>query len=161
MGRAWKYGDDINTDVLYPGRYLDSYEPSYLAAHALEDLDPEFAKNVKEGDVIVGGKYFGCGSSREQAASALKYCGVRAVIAKSFARIYYRNAINMGIPPIETPDVDKIGDGDEIELDMENGIIHNRTTGEDITFNPLPPFIMEIINDGGLVPHLKKKLGTE
>jgi len=161
MGRAWKYGDDINTDVLYPGRYLDSYESSYLAAHALEDLDPDFAKNVKEGDVIVGGKYFGCGSSREQAASALKYCGVKAVIAKSFARIYYRNAINMGIPPIETPDVDKINDGDEIELDMENGIIHNRTTGEDIPFNPLPPFIMEIINDGGLVPHLKKKLGTD
>lgn len=161
MGRAWKYGDDINTDVLYPGRYLDSYEPAYLASHALEDLDPEFAKNVKEGDVIVGGKYFGCGSSREQAASALKYCGVKAVIAKSFARIYYRNAINMGIPPIETPDVDKINSGDEIELDMENGIIHNRSTGEDIRFNPLPPFIMEIINDGGLVPHLKKKLGTE
>jgi len=161
MGRAWKYGDDINTDVLYPGRYLDSYEPSYLASHALEDLDPEFAKNVKEGDVIAGGKYFGCGSSREQAASALKYCGVKAVIAKSFARIYYRNAINMGIPPIETPDVDKINHGDEIELDMENGIIHNRTTGEDIRFNPLPSFIMEIINDGGLVPHLKKKLGTE
>lgn len=161
MGRAWKYGDDINTDVLYPGRYLDSYEPAYLASHALEDLDPEFAKNVKEGDVIVGGKYFGCGSSREQAASALKYCGVKAVIAKSFARIYYRNAINMGIPPIETPDVDKINSGDEIELDMENGIIHNRSTGEDIRFNSLPPFIMEIINDGGLVPHLKKKLGTE
>ncbi len=161
MGRAWKYGDDINTDVLYPGRYLDSYEPAYLASHALEDLDPEFAKNVKEGDVIVGGKYFGCGSSREQAASALKYCGVKAVIAKSFARIYYRNAINMGIPPIETPEVDRINDGDEIELDMEKGIIHNRTTGEDIRFSPLPPFIMEIINDGGLVPHLKKKLGTE
>ena len=161
MARAWKYGDDINTDVLYPGRYLDSYEPAYLASHALEDLDPEFAKNVKEGDVIVGGKYFGCGSSREQAASALKYCGVKAVIAKSFARIYYRNAINMGIPPIETPDVDKINDGDDIELDMDNGIIHNRTTGEDIRFNPLPPFIMEIINDGGLIAHLKKKLGTE
>ena len=161
MARAWKYGDDINTDVLYPGRYLDSYEPAYLASHALEDLDPEFAKNVKEGDVIVGGKYVGCGSSREQAASALKYCGVKAVIAKSFARIYYRNAINMGIPPIETPDVDKINDGDDIELDMDNGIIHNRTTGEDIRFNPLPPFIMEIINDGGLIAHLKKKLGTE
>ena len=158
-GKVWKYGKDVNTDVILPGRYLDSYEPDYLASHAMEDLDKTFSKEVKPGDIVVAETNFGCGSSREQAASCLRYCGVQAVVAKSFARIFYRNAINQGIAVIECPEcVDAMEKGHEIELDISAGTIKNITTGQEMTFKPLPPFIMEIINSGGLVEHLKKKL---
>ncbi len=158
-GKVWKYGKDVNTDVILPGRYLDSYEPEYLASHAMEDLDKTFSKEVQPGDIVVAETNFGCGSSREQAASCLRYCGVQAVIAKSFARIFYRNAINQGIAVIECPEcVDALSKGDEIDLDISAGAIRNITTGQTIGFKPLPPLVMEIINSGGLVAHLKKKL---
>jgi 3-isopropylmalate/(R)-2-methylmalate dehydratase small subunit len=161
-GRVWKYGRDVNTDVILPGRYLDSYEPDYLASHAMEDLDKDFSKGVKPGDIVVAETNFGCGSSREQAASCLRYCGVQAVIAKSFARLFYRNAINQGIAVIECPEcVDALNSGDEIDLDIPGGRMTNLTTGREIGFRPLPPFVMGIIASGGLVEHLKKKLKTE
>lgn len=158
-GKVWKYGKDVNTDVILPGRYLDSYEPDYLASHAMADLDPSFAGEVKPGDIVVAETNFGCGSSREQAASCLRYCGVQAVVAKSFARLFYRNAINQGIAVIECPEcVDALNKGDEIELDIPSGTINNLTTNQTIEFKALPPFVMEIINSGGLVEHLKRKL---
>jgi 3-isopropylmalate/(R)-2-methylmalate dehydratase small subunit len=159
-GRVWKYGKDVNTDVILPGRYLDSYEPDYLASHAMEDLDPTFSREIQEGDIVVAETNFGCGSSREQAASCLRYCGVQAVVAKSFARIFYRNAINQGIAVIECPEcVDSMSKGDEIDIDIAAGTIQNITTGQSIQFKALPPFVMEIINTGGLVEYLKRKLG--
>jgi 3-isopropylmalate/(R)-2-methylmalate dehydratase small subunit len=159
-GKVWKYGKDVNTDVILPGRYLDSYEPDYLASHAMEDLDPTFSKEVKPGDIVVAETNFGCGSSREQAASCLRYCGIQAVVAKSFARLFYRNAINQGIAVIECPEcVDALNKGDEVEVDIPSGTIINLTTGQTIRFKALPPFVMDIINSGGLVEHLKKKLG--
>ncbi len=158
-GKVWKYGRDVNTDVILPGRYLDSYEPDYLASHAMEDLDPNFSKEVQQGDIVVAETNFGCGSSREQAASCLRYCGVQAVVAKSFARLFYRNAINQGIAVIECLEcVDAMNKGDEIEFDISAGTIQNLTTGQTIQFKALPPFVMEIINSGGLVEHLKRKL---
>ncbi len=158
-GKVWKYGDDVNTDVILPGRHLANYDPKFLASVAMEDLDKEFAPNVKPGDVVVGGRNFGCGSSREQAATCLSAAGVQAVIAKSFARIFYRNAINLGVPVIQAPElVDKLQKDDEIELDMAAGTVKILRTGEVVTFRPLPPFIMEILTDGGLIPHLKKKM---
>lgn len=161
-GKVWKYGKDVNTDVILPGRYLDSYEPDYLASHAMEDLDKEFSKGVKPGDIVVSDTNFGCGSSREQAASCLRYCGVQAVVAKSFARLFYRNAINQGIAVIESPEcVDALNHGDEVDFDLLGGTIKNITTGQEITFRPLPEFVMEIINSGGLVNHLKKKLHND
>ncbi len=160
MGKVWKYGKDVNTDVILPGRYLDSYEPDYLASHAMEDLDATFSKEVKPGDIVVADTNFGCGSSREQAASCLRYCGVQAVVAKSFARLFYRNAINQGIAVIESPEcVDALNHGDVIDFNLLGGTIKNITTGEEMTFRPLPEFVMEIINAGGLVERLKKKLG--
>ena len=159
-GKVWKYGKDVKTDVILPGRYLDSYEPDYLASHAMADLDKDFAGGVKPGDIVVADSNFGCGSSREQAASCLRYCGVQAVVAKSFARLFYRNAINQGIAVIESPEcVDALNHGDEIDFDLLGGTIKNVTTGKEMTFRPLPEFVMEIINSGGLVEHLKKKLG--
>jgi 3-isopropylmalate dehydratase small subunit len=158
-GKVWKYGDDVNTDVILPGRHLANYDTKFLASVALEDLDKEFAKGVQPGDVVVGGRNFGCGSSREQAATCLTAAGTQAVIAKSFARIFYRNAINLGLPVIQAPElVEKLQKGDEIELDMAAGTVKILRTGETVTFRPLPPFIMEILTDGGLIPHLKKKM---
>jgi 3-isopropylmalate/(R)-2-methylmalate dehydratase small subunit len=158
-GRAWKYGDDINTDVIYPGRYLDIYEPKEMAKHAMEGLDQEFVERVQKGDVIVAGKNFGSGSSREQAATSLKFSGIGAIVAKSFARIFYRNAINQGIAAIESEDAHEIiGDGDEIEIDLEKGIIKNITRDQSIKIKTLPPFIMDIIRDGGFIENLRKRL---
>ncbi len=160
-GRAWKYGDDVNTDVIFPGRYTYArMEPEEMAKHALEDLDPNFAKEVKPGDVIVAGKNFGCGSSREQAATCLVAAGVGAVIAKSFARIFFRNAINNGLLALEIPEaVDAIQPGDEVEIDPEAGILRHK--GKEYRFPPLPEAVLEILRDGGLIPHLKKKLAKE
>ena len=157
-GRAWKYGDDVNTDVIFPGKYTYTVmEPEEMAGHALEDLDPNFAKNVQPGDVIVAGEDFGCGSSREHAVWAIRGAKVQTVIAKSFARIFYRNAIDCGFYLIESAEaVDKIGDGDEVQIDYDAGTIKDKTNGAEIHFQPLPDFALEIIKDGGLLEHIKK-----
>jgi 3-isopropylmalate/(R)-2-methylmalate dehydratase small subunit len=149
--------DHINTDEIIPARYLNTDDEMELAQHCMEDLDGDFVDKVKDGDVIVAGEDFGCGSSREHAVWALRGVGVKTVIAKSFARIFYRNAINNGFYLIESKDApDKINDADELQIDFETGLIKNRTTGIDIKFNPLPDFALEIINDGGLLEHIKK-----
>ena len=157
-GKVWKYGDDVNTDVIFPGKYTYTImEPQEIAKHALEDLDPEFAQKVKPGDVIVAGKNFGCGSSREQAAACLKYAGVQAVIAKSFARIYFRNAINLGLPVIQSEEAsDNLKTGDEVEVDFSGGKI---MAGEKAyNFPPLPESVIGILEAGGLIEYTKKKL---
>jgi len=159
-GRVWKYGDNINTDLIFAGKYTYTItDRNEMAQHAFEDLDPNFAKNVKPGDVIVAGKNFGCGSSREQAVIALKMAGIAAIIAPSFARIYYRNAINEGLPLLENKEAPAyINNGDEITIDLAGGKIIT-PTGRTLTFPPMPEGIMAIMNDGGLIPYLKKKLG--
>ena len=160
MSKAFVYKrDHINTDEIIPARYLNTDNERELAKHCLEDLDKDFVKKVKPGDVIVAGDDFGCGSSREHAVWAIRGAGVKSVIAKSFARIFYRNAINCGFYIIESADaVDKINDGDQIEINYKNGLIENKTAGIDIEFNPLPDFALEIINNGGLLEHIKKTL---
>jgi 3-isopropylmalate/(R)-2-methylmalate dehydratase small subunit len=157
-GRVWKYGDDINTDVIYAGKYTYSeLSPEEMASHALEDLDPRFAKNVQPGDVIVAGSNFGCGSSREQAVTCLKHAGVAAIIAKSFARIYFRNAINQGLPIVQCAAVEGVEAGEEVTVDFAAGKVI--TSRGDYSFPPLPPFVMGILEDGGLIPHVRSKLG--
>ena len=160
MSKAHAYRrDHINTDGIIPARYLNTDDESELAKHCLEDLDTDFVNKVKRGDVIVAGEDFGCGSSREHAVWAIRGAGIQTVIAKSFARIFYRNAINCGFYIIESADaVDKINDGDQIEINYKNGLIKNKTAGIDIEFNPLPDFALEIINNGGLLEHIKKTL---
>jgi 3-isopropylmalate/(R)-2-methylmalate dehydratase small subunit len=149
--------DHINTDEIIPARYLNTDDRAELARHCLEDLDKDFINKVKEGDVIVAGEDFGCGSSREHAVWAIRGAGVQTVIAKSFARIFYRNAINNGFYLIELPDaLDKINDGDELEIDFKAGVIKNKTAGTEMSFNPLPDFALEIISDGGLLEHITK-----
>jgi 3-isopropylmalate/(R)-2-methylmalate dehydratase small subunit len=157
-GKAWKYGDDINTDVIFPGRYLALTEPTEMAKHACEDLDSDFVDKVKEGDIVVAGKYFGCGSSREQAVTCLKYAGVSAVVAKSFARIFFRNAVNLGMPVVQCSDVDRIQKGNELEIDLKGGELKIVDSNEVLNFKPLPEFVLRIIEDGGLIPNLKKRL---
>ena len=158
MSKAHVYErDHINTDEIIPARYLNTDDEMELASHCLEDLDGDFVGKVEEGDVIVAGEDFGCGSSREHAVWAIRGAGVQTVIAKTFARIFYRNAINNGFYLIESPDApEKINDGDEIEIDYENGVIKNKTAGVDMSFNPLPDFALEIINNGGLLNHITK-----
>ena len=149
--------DHINTDEIIPARYLNTDDRAELASHCLEDLDGDFVNKVKEGDVIVAGEDFGCGSSREHAIWAICGVGVQTVIAKSFARIFYRNAINNSFYLIESADApDKINDGDELQIDFKAGVIKIKTAGIDISFNPLPDFALEIINDGGLLEHITK-----
>ena len=157
-GKIWKYGDDINTDVIFPGKYTYTVTDfNEMAKHALEDLDPNFSKEVKRGDVIVAGYNFGCGSSREQAASCLVSAGVGAVIAKSFSRIFFRNAINWGLPVITNSEIqDLVKKGDEIEIDLEDGKIYVK--GKELTFPPLRDEVKEILDAGGLINYLKKKL---
>lgn len=157
-GKAIKYGNDINTDVIIPGRYLNFVKPEELAPHAMENLDPDFFKKFTKGDVIVAGQNFGCGSSREQAAMCLKYAGVGAIVAKSFARIFYRNAINQGLPVIESSEaVDAIENKDELSIDFDKGLIKNVTKNLRFTMQPVPEFLQEIITAGGLVPWLHEK----
>lgn len=158
-GKVWKYGDDINTDIIFPGKYTYTISaPEEMAEHALEDLDPDFVKNVSVGDYIVAGKNFGCGSSREQAAVCLKYAGIRAVIGESFARIFFRNAINLGLPVIQCKEaVEKLEKDDLIEIDFENGII-NSDKGN-FMFPPLPDAVIGIVNSGGLIEYTQKRLG--
>ena len=156
IGKTWKFGDDISTDLIAPGRYyhLRSNLPE-LAKHVLEDADPEFAGKMNSGDFVVGGRNFGLGSSREHAPLIIKLAGASAVMAKTFARIFYRNAINIGLPAIEC-DTDKIEQGDELEVDLHSGKIINKTQGTEIPFSPLPPVMTTILQDGGLAAHIAK-----
>jgi len=156
-GRVWKYGDDVNTDVIFPGKYTYSItDRQEMAQHALEDLDPEFVKNVRPGDIVVAGKNWGCGSSREQAVIALKEVGVGAIVARSFARIYFRNCINEGLPIVTCDAVDGVETGEELTIDFETGKVG--TPRGEYAFPPLPASVLEILNAGGLVPHVKQKL---
>ncbi len=159
MGRAHVYKrDHINTDEIIPARYLNTDDQTELAKHCLEDLDTDFVNKVKEGDIIVAGEDFGCGSSREHAVWAIRAAGVQTVIAKSFARIFFRNAINNGFYLIESPDaIEKINDGDKLHIDFKTGLIKNETAGIDIKFATLPDFALEIINAGGLLNKLAQK----
>lgn len=159
-GKAWKFGDDIDTDVIIPARYLVTTAPKELASHCMEPLDPEFPRKVKPGDVIVGGKNFGCGSSREHAPIAIKGLGISCVIAKTFARIFFRNSINIGLPILECPEAsEKIEQEDELEVDLESGKIVNLTKGETYSATPFPAFMQEIIHAGGLMAYVARQLG--
>lgn len=153
--RAWKFDDDINTDAITPGRYTVTLDKSRLGEIAFIEYRPEFAKEVKQGDIVVAGRNFGCGSSREHSPVALKAAGVGAVVAKSFARIFFRNSINIGLPILICADTDMIDDGDELELDVRTGLIRDVTKGKEIQAEPLPDFVMKIVLQGGLVPFLR------
>lgn len=158
-GNAHKYGRDIDTDVIIPARYLNTSVPEELAKHCMEDLDAGFVGKLQFGDILVAEENFGCGSSREHAPISIKAAGVSVVIAKSFARIFYRNAINTGLPIMEAPDaVDGISDGDEVTVDADNGVIVNETTGVTYHAQPFPPFIKDIIEKGGLIESVKEKV---
>jgi len=158
-GRVWKFGDNIDTDIIIAGPYLTIRDEDKMASHAMEMVNPDFAKKVKPGDVIVAGKNFGCGSSREEAPYVLKKLGVAAIVADFFARIFYRNAINLGLPLVEVKDAHKIfQEGDIIEIELEKGIIRNTRTNQELRGTKLPDFLMEIIKSGGAIEALKKKL---
>ena len=155
-GKSICYGDNVDTDVIIPARYLNTSDKAELASHCMEDIDKNFKNKVEKGDIMVAGYNFGCGSSREHAPIAIKESGISLVIAKSFARIFYRNSINIGLAIIECPEaVDGISDGDKIEADLDNGIIYNRTTGASFKTQPFPAFIQNIIENGGLVASIK------
>lgn len=154
-GRVFKYGDNVDTDVIIPARYLNSSDPKELATHCMEDIDKEFVKKVQDGDIIVADKNFGCGSSREHAPISIKASGVSCVIAETFARIFYRNAINIGLPIIECPDAARaIKAGDEVEVDFDSGVITDVTTGEKFQGQAFPAFMQKIIDCGGLVNYI-------
>jgi len=158
-GKAWNFGDNIDTDAIIPARYLNTIDPTELAAHCMEDADPLFVTKAKKGDIIVAGRNFGCGSSREHAPLAIKSAGISAVIAASFARIFYRNALNIGLPIFESEEAAlKIKEGDEIEIDSQKGEIRNLSQGEVYSFIPFPPFMQELISEGGLMNYVKKRV---
>jgi len=160
-GNAFKYGDNIDTDVIIPARYLNVSNYKDLAAHCMEDIDTEFVNEVKDGDIMVGGKNFGCGSSREHAPIAIKASGISLVIAESFARIFYRNSINIGLAILECPNAAKEAEkGDIIEADLSKGVVTNVTKGKEYSAAVFPPFIQNIINEGGLINHIKKGGGA-
>jgi len=161
VGRVWKYGDDVNTDVIFPGKYTYTVtDPAEMARIAMEDLDADFAKNVQPDDIVVAGKNFGCGSSREQAAFCLKYAGVGAVVARSFSRLYFRNCINAGLPALTLPEsADIFVAGERIEIDLSAGTISCQAGL--FHFPPLPEAVIGIFNDGGLIPHTRKALGID
>ncbi len=158
-GRIWKFGDHLNTDLIIPARYINATDPAFLAAHCMEDSDPEFVNKIKPGDMIVAGENFGCGSSREHAPIAIKAAGIACVIAKSFARIFYRNAFNMGLPIFESTELyDQAVDGEVIEVDGNTGKIRIiAARGEAIHVQPIPPFMQELVSDGGLMKHIGKQ----
>jgi 3-isopropylmalate/(R)-2-methylmalate dehydratase small subunit len=158
-GPAMKFGNNVDTDVVLPGKYLVLVDPYELAKHALEGLDPDFPDKAKSGVIIVGGKNFGCGSSREQAPLALKYSGVKCVIAESFARIFFRNAINIGLPVIECKGISAaVDNGDELTVDFEAGTVQDLSKGKSFQVAKLPPFILEILSDGGLIENLRRRM---
>ena len=158
LGHVFKYGDNVDTDVIIPARYLNSSDPKELATHCMEDIDKDFVKNVKTGDIIVANKNFGCGSSREHAPISIKAAGVSCVIAETFARIFYRNAINIGLPIIECPEAAKaINAGDEVKVDFDSGVITNITTDKTFQGQAFPPFMQKIIDCEGLVNYINQK----
>jgi 3-isopropylmalate/(R)-2-methylmalate dehydratase small subunit len=158
-GKVWRFGDDIDTDAIIPARYLNTSDPAELARHVMEDADKEFPAKIQEGDIIVAGKNFGCGSSREHAPIAIKAAGIQAVIAKSFARIFYRNCFNIGLPIFESEKAsERIKEGEIIEIDADNGIIKNITAGEQYKANPIPAFMQELISAGGLIEWTKRRM---
>ena len=157
-GKVHKYGDNVDTDVIIPARHLNTSDHKELASHCMEDIDTEFVKKVKRGDIMVGGENFGCGSSREHAPIAIKASGIDCVIAKTFARIFYRNAINIGLPILECPEAsEKIQDGDEVSIDFDSGVITNETKGETYQALPFPDFIKDIMAKGGLIAQISGK----
>jgi 3-isopropylmalate/(R)-2-methylmalate dehydratase small subunit len=157
-GKAWKYGDDVDTDVIIPARYLTTSDPGELAAHCMEEIDDGFVARVVAGDVMIGGRNFGSGSSREHAPIAIKASGISVIVAESFARIFFRNAINVGLPVLQC-DTSGIGEGDELQVDLTAGEVRDLTTGAVVPFVPLPAVMVTILGDGGLVPHVKKHGG--
>ena len=157
-GRVWRFGKDIDTDLIIAARYLNTSDPKELAKHVMEDADPEFASKVAKGDIIVAEENFGCGSSREHAPIALKAAGIAAVVAPTFARIFYRNAFNMGLPIFELEAANEIEEGDVIAIDMDSGTITNKTKNRQYRFVPIPPFMQELIDAGGLMQFAKKEL---
>ena len=158
-GKVWNFGANIDTDVIIAARYLNSSDPEHLAKYVMEDADPDFPKKLQRGDIIVAGENFGCGSSREHAPIALKAAGVAAVVAPSFARIFYRNAFNMGLPIFELPESLEIKEGEEISIDLDNGKITNNTTNKTYDFIAIPPFMQELIAAGGLINYAKAEMG--
>jgi 3-isopropylmalate/(R)-2-methylmalate dehydratase small subunit len=155
--KAWVFGDNLDTDAIAPGRYM-KFGIEEIARHCLEGVAPSFARDVRPGDVLVAGKNLGAGSSREQAPEALKHLGVAALVAESFAGLFYRNAINLGLPAVVCAEARRIRPGDDLDVDFERGIVTNRGTAEKLRCEPIPSFLMRIIRDGGLVPHLEKRL---
>ncbi|MBN1682761.1 3-isopropylmalate dehydratase small subunit [Candidatus Bathyarchaeota archaeon] len=156
-GNVWKYGNNINTDYIIPGRYMELTDPYEMAKHAMEGIDQDFINKVKKNDIIVAGENFGCGSSREHAPLALKYAGIGCVIAESYARIFYRNAINIGFLALECPEITKIVQtNDIIEVDLTEGLINNKSNGKKVNFIPPPPFMLDVLNAGGIVSYLRK-----
>ena len=158
-GRVWVFGENINTDLILPGKYLRVTDREELGKHAMEGQDPDFSKKVSKGDILIAGRYFGCGSSREQAPVALKYAGVAAVIAESYARIFYRNALNIGLPVLEVEETERIAEeGERIRIDVETGEIKNLETGQTFMANPIPEFMLDIIREGGLIAKIKRQV---
>ena len=157
-GKIWKFGADVDTDAIIPARYLNTSDPEELAKHAMEEERPEFIKKVKKGDLLIAAKNFGCGSSREHAPIALKTAGISCIIAKSFARIFYRNGFNQGLPLLESADAwGGIEDGDRVRVDLDTGEIFDLTKKKRFVAKPVPPFMQELVKHGGLIPHLRKK----
>ena len=161
-GRTWKFGEDIDTDAIIPARYLNTSDPEALAAHCMEDADPDFAKKMRPGDLMVAGKNFGCGSSREHAPIAIKAAGIACVVAHSFARIFYRNAFNMGLPILECPEaVSDTREGDELEVDLDSGRIVNHTRGQTYQARPVPPFMQSLLEAGGLMAYVRQQMDAQ
>ena len=158
QAKVWKFGDNIDTDIIIAARYLNTSDEKILATHIMEDADPEFSKKISVGDVIVAGENFGCGSSREHAPLALKAAGISAVIAKSFARIFYRNSFNTGLLILEIKETDEINAGDELKIDVDNGTVVNLTSGKEYKFSPIPPFMQELLKSGGLIEYAKTRI---
>jgi 3-isopropylmalate dehydratase small subunit len=159
-GKIWKFGDNVDTDAIIPARYLNTSDPAELAKHCMEDADPSFPSKLKKGDIIVAGSNFGCGSSREHAPIAIKAAGVACVIARSFARIFYRNAFNMGLPILECPEAfDRLDEGDEVSVFLQNGEITISKNGRKLKAQPVPEFMQSLLNAGGLMNYVKKKAG--
>jgi 3-isopropylmalate/(R)-2-methylmalate dehydratase small subunit len=157
-GKIWKFGDDIDTDAILPARYLNTSDPEELASHCMEDADPAFVEKMNPGDIILAGKNFGCGSSREHAPVAIKGAGIGLVIAGSFARIFFRNAFNIGLPIVESPEVfEEIAEGDDVEVEIETGLIIDHTTQKRYQAKAIPPFMLELVSAGGLVPYVRSR----
>jgi len=158
QGKVWKFGDNIDTDLIIAARYLNTSEPTELAKHVMEDADPAFSSKMTAGDIIVAGENFGCGSSREHAPIALKAAGIAAIIAPTFARIFYRNAFNMGLPIFELPEASEIAEGDMVRVDMEQGMVINETQGKQYRFTPIPDFMQALVDAGGLIAFAQKEI---